>query len=305
MAKVLDIINFKGGVGKTTLTLNIGVGLAKYHSQKVLLVDLDPQTNLTLSLISFKEWKTFVDKNGSIKDLFDAFMNRDLTYSIRNSIVKKPVNVDGVKTIPNLDLLPSHLSMLLIDLHLAKSFVMMGEFEDKWQEMWEHRSILSKGLADIKDEYDIIIIDCPPNFNIVTQNAIFAGDYYIVPAIPDYLSLLGLKVMDGLVREIDSIGEKIADKLEKKYSKTEMLGIVFNRVKTGSTGPVHLHHSKMKQIEEMYPKKMFENYITDSISIPESLGECIPIAEYKNPKSANAQEQFKYLTEEIFNRIKD
>ncbi len=305
MAKIISVINFKGGVGKTTVTLNVGTALAKYHQKRVLLIDTDPQTNLTLSLMSFKEWKAVAEKSGSIKDLFEAFMERNSSYSIRNSIIKTPVQVDGIIRVSNMDLLPSHLSMLLIDINLAKSFVVMGEYEDRWLEMWEHRAILKKGLSEIADDYDIILIDCPPNFNIITQNAIFSSDYYIIPAIPDYLSLLGLKIIDGLVKEINDIGKKISDKLNKHYTVTEILGILFTRVKLGTKGPVHLHDDKMKQVEEIYPDKFFHNYITDSIAIPEASGECLPIFEYKNQKATSSQEQFKELTEEIFYKLKN
>jgi chromosome partitioning protein len=301
MAKIISIINFKGGVGKTTIALNIGAGLAQYHSQRVLLIDTDPQTNLTFSLMPFNNWKKQVEENGSIKNLFEAFMDRNLSYSVKSSIMSKSIN--GLEKIYIIDLLPSHLSMLLIDVHLAKSFVIMGEFEDKYLEMWEHRAILKNGLKEVHDDYDIIIIDCPPNFNIVTQNAIFASDCYIIPAIPDYLSVLGMKVIDGLVKEIDDIGKNISPKLNRDYKITDILGIVFNRVKLGSKGPVQLHSSKMKQIEEKYPNKLFQNYITDSIAIPESTGECIPIFEYDNPKAKNSKEQFKELTNEIYSRI--
>ncbi len=304
MAKIISIINFKGGVGKTTIALNIGAGLAKNHSQRILLIDTDPQTNLTFSLLPFNRWKKQVEENGSIKNLFEAFMERNLSYTVKSSIIKKPVIVNDDERISHLDLLPSHLSMLLIDVHLAKSFVIMGEFEDKYLEMWEHRSIMRNGLQEIMDDYDLIIIDCPPNFNIVTQNAIFSSDCYIIPAIPDYLSVLGMKVIDGLVKEIDYIGKNISPKLKRKYKETDILGIVFNRVKLGSKGPVHLHSSKMAQIEEMYPNKVFKNYITDSIAIPESTGECVPIYEYDNPKAKNSKDQFTDLTQEIFNRIK-
>lgn len=303
MAKIISIINFKGGVGKTTTTLNIGAGLAKFHDKKVLLIDLDPQTNLTLSMMSFKLWKDRVDESGSIKDLFEAFMNRDVSYAVSNSIIKSPIRDDKNILIPKLDLVPSHLSMLLIDLQLAKSFVIMGEFESKWVEMWEHRSILKQGLLDIKDDYDLILIDCPPNFNVVTQNAIFSSDYYIIPSIPDYLSVIGMKVIGGLVEEIDSIGEKVSNILKRNYSRTELLGILFNRVKIGSTGPVHLHQSKMEQIDNMYPNKRFESYISDSIALPESNVKCIPVFEYKSSKAHNSQEQFKLLCDEIINRI--
>ncbi len=305
MAKIVSVINFKGGVGKTTITLNLGAALAKYHNKRVLLIDTDPQTNLTFSLLPFGEWKEKVEYNGSIKNLFEAFMERNISYSIKDSIIKNPIKKDGNVKIENLDLLPSHLSMLLIDVHLAKSFVIMGEFEDKWLEMWEHRSIIKNGLSEIRNKYDIILIDCPPNFNIVTQNSIFASDFFIIPAIPDYLSVIGMKVIDGLVKEIDEIGTKIAPKLNKAYPQTEILGVVFNRVKLGSRGPVHLHAEKMAQIKESYKNKTFNSYITDSIAIPESIGKCLPIFEHNDNKAENSKEQFMNLAKEVYDKMEE
>lgn len=301
MTKIISIINYKGGVGKTTTTLNVGAALSKFHSKKVLLIDLDPQTNLTLSLMPFKKWKKAVTVSGSIKDLFEAYINRNYSYSVKNAIIKNPVNNKKYK---NLDILPAHLGMLLIDLQLAQSFILMGDYEDKWLEIWGHKSILYKNLKLIENEYDVILIDCPPNFNIITQNAIFASDFYIIPSIPDYLSVLGMKIIEGLIKEIDNVSTKIAEILKRKYVSTPILGILFTRVKIGSSGPVQLHKTKMKQINKMYPKKAFNNYITDSIAIPESSGEYVPIFEYKKSKAKHSQNQFKKLAEEIVERLK-
>ena len=117
MARVISFINFKGGVGKTTCTVEIAVCLARYHTKRVLLIDLDPQTNATFYLLEQPFWMEWVERQGSLKDLFEDFIAHRYTFRIDRAIVQN-VAAGGL-AVEGLDLLPSHLSLVTIDERLA------------------------------------------------------------------------------------------------------------------------------------------------------------------------------------------
>lgn len=113
MARVISFINFKGGVGKTTCTVELAVCLARYHGKRVLLIDLDPQTNATFYLLDQPFWMEWVERQGSLKDLFEDFIAHRYTFRIDRAIVQN-VAAGGL-AVEGLDLLPSHLSLVTID----------------------------------------------------------------------------------------------------------------------------------------------------------------------------------------------
>lgn len=223
--KVVSIINYKGGVGKTTLTANIAAGLAK-QGKKVLAIDLDPQSNLTFSLIQVDTWKDKYQENKTIKTWYDSFIERgDIKDLNKLIIIPKEVNkiVNG-----NLHLVCSHLALINVDLELA---VMLGGATPRQQKnnFLEVYSLLIKGITSMKNSYDYVLIDCPPNFNIVTKTAIVTSDYYMIPAKLDYLSTLGI---DQLQRHVAELIEDYNNYVEKDENSTftkimpKLLGVI-------------------------------------------------------------------------------
>ena len=125
MGKVISFINYKGGVGKTTTTYHVGCSLALFHGKRVLLIDVDPQANLTFLCATPGRWETFKRVNGTIADLFNAYLKDSFeTYPMSNVIWKSPietyangkVSADAVR---NLDMTPSDVDLLGIDIDLA------------------------------------------------------------------------------------------------------------------------------------------------------------------------------------------
>ena len=160
MSKVIAIANFKGGVGKTTSTVNIGAGLA-LKGYRVLLIDLDPQFNLTQSLgVEEAEAPVY----GALKGSYPL----------------QPVSV-----IEGLELIPSSIDLI------------RGEVELNYE--FKREEILSKLLQPIRDSYDYILIDCPPSLGILTINAFVASDLIFVPIEAEYLSLKGYAVLNEAI----------------------------------------------------------------------------------------------------------
>src|SRR2546428_2036361 len=182
MAKIITIINFKGGVGKTTVSIEIATSLARFYGKRTLLVDLDPQASATFYVMRQKQWMEWKSENGSTYDVFNQHRR---SFFIRRAIVKDVVK--GNATVIGLDLLPSNPDLVDVDLQLA-DFI--------------GYNILQRHFEQIRDEYDYIICDCPPTFNPVTKNALWASDAYVVPTVPDFLSTYGIGLLQ---RSVDKL----------------------------------------------------------------------------------------------------
>lgn len=151
---VISFINMKGGVAKTTSTVEIAAILAKEHNKKVLVIDLDPQTNATLSLITLEQWEQIKD-TATIADVLGmnrGMSSRDEEFDINSAVIE---NVCGIE---NLDLIPSHLELTFLDLDLVSRPA--------------RECILQNQIRNLSKQYDYILIDCPPNLTLAPQNAL-------------------------------------------------------------------------------------------------------------------------------------
>ena len=192
--KVVSIINHKGGVGKTTLTANLGAGLAA-RGKKVLLLDLDSQASLTISFFTQNEWADELLPSRTIKHWYDDIENGSALESPEPLIASPERVAKRLRHSPGvLDIIASHRDLADVDTMLASQLLGdPGRFADL-------HSRLRKGLAHKSlAEYDIVLIDCAPNFGLIAKNAVAASDMLLIPTKPDYLSTNG----------IDSLGLKI------------------------------------------------------------------------------------------------
>ena len=165
MNRVISISNHKGGVGKTTSVVNIGAGLA-IQGRKVLLIDLDPQANLTISF-GIPE---------SENSIFNAFTNG-------NEL--EPVNVKK-----NIDVIPSSSDLAAIEIKLSLEI--------------NQNNNISELIDPLRSKYDYIIIDCPPSLGLLTLNAFAASDEVIIPIQPHFLAVKGLAKIIEVVNKIKS-----------------------------------------------------------------------------------------------------
>ncbi|AWK51625.1 hypothetical protein DIC82_11585 [Clostridium beijerinckii] len=217
MSKIISFINLKGGVGKTTTTVALAEFLAYKFNQKVLVIDLDPQTNATILLINQNTWKETNENNKTIHQMFFDELNKTKAFNIENSIIKHTSNING--GCENLHLLPSSLN--LIDLSDR-----LSELDENHETNSYSIPILSKHLTkDLKDKYDYILIDCPPNLGLITLNGIFVSDYYVIPVIPDILSTYGIPQMLDKIE----LSKRKLKRLNTSYNLKE-LGVIVNKM---------------------------------------------------------------------------
>jgi len=246
---VISITNHKGGVGKTTSTLNIGAGLSK-KGKRVLLVDMDPQANLSLSLGITEPAQTIY---GAIKGEY---------------------RISPIEIYPGLDILPSTLDLSGAEIELSSET--------------GREYILREILAPYRDQYEYILIDCPPSLGLLTINALTASDRIFIPLQAEYLSLRGLaKLME------------IVDKVKKRLNGDLEIGGVFI---TQYDGRKTLNRNIVESIEKHFPDKVFSTKLRDNVALAEAPSAGQDIFRY-NPKSFGAQD-YASLCEEILNNHK-
>ncbi|MBE9236638.1 AAA family ATPase [Anabaena aphanizomenioides LEGE 00250] len=178
-AKVVSLINLKGGVAKTTTTVQLAECLASQFGKNVLVIDLDPQTNATIALIGEDKWDELDRKKQTVFQMFQDKLCDTSYFQVQQAIQKGVSNLN-LKT---LSLLPS--SIQLIDI------------QDKLKDIAEKTEIfpvevLKHFIKPYLNNYDYVLIDCPPNLGNITKNGIEISDYFLIPTIPDKLSIYGV-----------------------------------------------------------------------------------------------------------------
>lgn len=183
MGKVISLVNQKGGVGKTTTSINLSSSLG-YLGKKVLLIDLDSQSNTTTGL--------GIEKSKIKNSIYDVLMG---TCDVKDAIIKTPFK--------NLSVIPS-----VIDLAGAEIELMQLSYQDREFVMTNQ---LKRQLETVKDRYDFVIIDCPPALGILTTNALAASDSVLIPIQCEYYSLEGVNL---LLKTILQVQKKVNPSLD-------------------------------------------------------------------------------------------
>lgn len=239
---VISFINMKGGVGKTTTVVEIATILVKEHKKSVLIIDMDPQTNATFSLMGIKEWEKVKD-NATIADVLGmnkGFSSRDKEYDINDAIVQDVCNIQG------LDLIPSHIELTFLDLDLS------GQAG--------REIILQNQLKKCAKKYDYILIDCPPNLTLAPQNALIVSNFIVVPVVPEFFPSIGLPL---LVNRIEQLKKRLPN------CDVEILGVVFTKVKRTTNNHIERMDSIRRTCEEL-DIETFQTTIPETVRISEA-----------------------------------
>lgn len=254
MAHIVSTINLKGGVGKTHTTVALAEVLSARFRKKVLIIDLDPQTNATTMLIGEERWSGLNEAEHTLARLFkDALNPENKRFDLEATLQKR---VSDVREAYTVDLLPSSLD--LIDVQDRLATIPSGKFYAV-----NPIEILSKAVKPIQDDYDLILIDCPPNLGVITLNGLRMSDGYIIPTIPDVLSTYGIP---QIVKRIGDFASEIAEPIDP-------LGIVVSKYRAQST----VHNNVIRQLKEERDAPLFETVIPENNQIASA-------AEHQNRK---------------------
>ncbi len=255
MSRIIAIANQKGGVGKTTTAINLSACLAE-KNKKVLTIDIDPQGNTTSGL--------GVDKNNAENTVYELFLGEcTLTECIVNSVME------------NLQIIPSNINLSGAEIELIS--------------MENKEFLLRDQLESIRNDYDFIIIDCPPSLNLLTVNAMAASDTVLVPIQCEYYALEGLT---QLMHTIDLITERLNPKLEIE-------GVVFTMYDAGT----NLSNQVVQNVKDNLNKKIYKTIIPRNVRLAEAPSYGMPINMYDGRSSG--AEAYRFLAEEVIEREDD
>ena len=251
MGKIISIINQKGGVGKTTTAVNLSAYLAD-KGYKVLLIDTDSQGNATSGLSKKVKFRS---------DLYEVLLNDEI---IENAIVKTDVR--------KLFLLPASIDLAGAEIEMVS--LPRREF------------LLKEKLQSIKDDYDFILMDCPPSLGLMTLNTLVASEFVLIPIQAEFYALEGLS---QLVKTIKSVIRRLNPSLD-------ILGILL----TMFDGRTNLSIQVAEEVKRYFGTKLFKTVIPRSIKLSEAPGFGESVLTYA-PKSKGA-EAYKKLCREVIKR---
>lgn len=214
MPRKIAFINYKGGVGKTSLIVNTAACLAE-RGLRVLMFDFDTQSNASIWLMKLERWnKINVPGGANIYSIFDPGKNRVKDLIIKDVLEDK----DGKKLLPGLDLVPTAFN--LVDLE--------GEYKPDPKK--PSYVIFQEQLAEIENNYDIILFDCPPNILRASQNGIYTANEIYVPSNPDALSLIGFTLLVEKLIKFQQISASF--RTTAMGPAAQVYAIIFNSIKT-------------------------------------------------------------------------
>lgn len=268
--KIISVYNNKGGVGKTTISINLAACL-DYRRYSVLVVDMDDQSN------SSRFFTIYMDQDRITNTLEDAIMgNEDINNCIYQVPVKKKRQIGTKKEIVN-----SRISILPNNRHLKD--VLQHYTHDS-----DDIKILHKLMNNLNNDYDVAIIDCTPQMNTETELALYSSDYVIVPVLADVFSLDGWEGVYNNVKEIQ----------EKGNESLKIIGVVMNSF----NGNTSQDNDLAMKFMEIFDDILFETVIRNSTVVRQSNTCGIPLIYYKPKEKATLD--FVEFTDEVLERIR-
>ncbi len=259
MAKIISIVNQKGGVGKTTTAINLSASLSVLE-KKTLLIDMDPQGNATTGM--------GLNKREMEYSIYDFFVSDEQDRPDPNLIIQKPKypNVNNF-----INIIPSNQDLVSAEYELFK---MMAR---------EYR--LKNALAEIKKDFDYIIIDCPPSLSILTLNSLAASDSVVIPIQCEFYALEGLAELLSTIRTVQKTLNK----------ELEIEGALL----TMYDARLNLARQVAQDVKSYFNEKLFNTIIFRNVKLSEAPSAGKPILEYDIVSTGS--ENYFQLAEEIIN----
>lgn len=247
MCKIISVANQKGGVGKTTTTVNLSTILAK-KGKKVLLIDADPQGNATSGL----------------------GVEKDVEYSVYDVLVNEtPMEKACQNTsIKNLTVCPSNISLAGAEVELVS--------------MMSREQRLKEKLDEVKENYDFILIDCPPSLGLITLNAFTASNSVLIPVQCEYYALEGL---GQLLNTVNLVKKHLNKEIEVEGALLTMYDIRTN-----------LSNQVVKEVKKYFGDKVYKTVIPRNVRLSEAPSFGMPITIY-DPRSKGAKSYIKFAKE--------
>jgi chromosome partitioning protein len=295
MGLVIATVNMKGGVGKTTLTVNLAACLAKLHGKRVLVVDLDTQISATLSLLTPQDFARIRRDKKTIA----YSIAKILKPSSRYKFDTKDLITPDVCFVKGLDLLAGDIDIydeFLVSEKLHQETIDNPniDFIDIWNGF--EGSLIKDILASVVDDYDFIILDCAPGYNLLTRSGIMASHFYIMPARPEPLSLVGMQLLERRIAKLREAHEG-----DKNCLESSLLGIAF--ILSGSSLFARYYDRVMERVvQDFDAAKIFQTRIPMDVNVAKAIDSFQPVV-IENP-GASGSKAFIKLTQELLEKIR-
>lgn len=291
MGLVLTTVNMKGGVGKTTLTVNLATCLAKNYGKRVLVLDLDAQISATLSLMAPHEFAKLRKGRKTLSYLIDKVVRPYISrkFSVQDLICKSVGEIKGV------DLLPGDIE--LYDEYIVSETLhkqALSDNELNFSQVWSgfEDLLINTIIEPVVNEYDFILMDCAPGYNLLTRSGLVASDFYLLPARPEPLSLVGIQLLERRIAKLKK-NHNIDDKLN-------LLGIVF--ILSGGVFSGRYYQQVIQRVEQDFdPSGIFKNRIPMDVNVAKAVDTFTPVV-ISNPNSPGSK-AFVQLGKEFLEKI--
>ncbi|GGR04576.1 ParA family protein [Deinococcus ruber] len=206
MTHVVSFINLKGGVAKTTTLVQLAETLAFIRGKRVLVIDLDPQTNATIALIGETRWERVDEAGQTLAQLFLDKIHGTQVFELERAILHGVSNLNLIHIpddvtlgpdvrYPRIDLLPSSI-------RLIEAQDRMNDIALRSHHTISPMDVIRQAVSGVFGRYDYVLIDCPPNLGYITQNGLEVSDFYLIPTIPDRLSTHGIPQIVKTISEL-------------------------------------------------------------------------------------------------------
>lgn len=307
--KIISTINYKGGVGKTTLTANLAGELAA-RGHRVLMLDVDPQASLTFSFIQPEEWQGKFVSNRTISDFFKGAVAykevplESLIFEPHKANVSPLMKAGG----GSLSLVCSDLALLNVDLELAAG-LSGGTLDQVHRNYIRIHSLLAEALKVLAAQrrFDYVLIDCPPSFNLITRNAVVASHWLLVPTKPDYLSTLGVQYLSSEFKRLTDRYNKTLNELGEgtPHINPRLLGVLFTMVREYRGAPIFDQAGIMKRVSD-FGAPTFDAYLREEASVYTDAAEHgvpVTLRRFGQPRHGESVACLRTITDEFARRV--
>lgn len=307
MARRISVINFKGGVGKTTLAFNLAAGLVRYHKPaRVLIIDVDHQSSISILALGAKNWELRIAEKKTITEVFRPFVSHD---PMPNASIVSKTSLNP-NHYGNLSVVPASLQLDDVEIELTAS-----HHGNAIQSEWDKRTLICRWLeeSNIDEQFDYIIFDCPPATKIVSQNAIAASHGYIIPVIPEAVMERGAPHLFDMIKTgIDTRLKALAamgTPRSMHVPDTKLVGVAITRIETHGaaySGYTDDHTQHLASLERYWKSDLVKPYIKKGTGVSQALAEGVPVYDRGSTQNIGRQgidKMYQRLTTELKKRI--
>ena len=309
----ISVINFKGGVGKSTLAFHLAAYLAQ--TARVLIVDVDHQSSLSIVVMGADKWEAAATNRHTCNTIFESFCNRKVSMPGAEIISSNPLLArhPWLTSYKKLDIVPAQFELDDTEIEMASTTMGSAMLSE-----WHKRTLLAEWLdhVNVNDNYHYVIFDCPPATKLVSQNALAASQFYVIPVIPDVMSSRGVTHFRTLVNEkIDKkleflrTGSGVAPRdVPKSYSPTTTLaGIAPFMAKpagNAASGLVNIHTEQLAALRRRWGKDIVPTTVKHLAGVAEAMDAGLPVWDaYQSQNIRKVVPMMRSVCKEISERV--